>query len=98
MQNRFRIGELVRYQGRAYRILGVTQHGIAGPHYRLGACGGDYPNEDSTSQLLLSRLDELPETLICPNCDGTGTVALDDSDEGKPCPVCGGTGTLVPRD
>jgi DnaJ-class molecular chaperone len=40
-----------------------------------------------------------PALPICPNCDGAGTVALDnETDEGIPCPICGGTGTLAPKD
>lgn len=53
--HRFQIGDLVRYHRRTYRVLSSMANLIAGPHYRLGACG-DYPNEDLTSLLLLTRV------------------------------------------
>lgn len=53
-ENIYQIGDVVRYHGKWYRILSVTLHGIAGPHYRLKACG-EYPNEELTSHELLHR-------------------------------------------
>jgi hypothetical protein len=53
-----------------------------------------YRQASQSAQAKGGRLERFTEAAppACPNCDGCGTVALDESDEGMPCAVCGGSG------
>ena len=46
-------GDIVRCEGRLYRITGAKLGGIAGPHYRLAPLG-DYPAEGLTSHHIVT--------------------------------------------
>jgi hypothetical protein len=50
-------------------------------------CGGD-----GTIPVCWNNDPDRCEDVQCENCDGAGTVALDDTDDGVDCSVCGGTG------